>query len=92
MRHFPRHFQKLIARHGFSLAISLRHFPIHFPGHHHAIFYATMNDANKTRRLAHDYLAAVDRAIALVQRAKKLRDALRRAAKKRNHRENATRR
>jgi hypothetical protein len=38
-----------------------------------------MKNATKTRRLARDYLAAVERAIQAIDRAKQLRAALRRS-------------
>jgi hypothetical protein len=44
-------------------------------------FAAMIDAAEKRRRLAREYLTAVDQVIAAVHRARKLRDALRRKAK-----------
>jgi hypothetical protein len=46
------------------------------------LFFSAMMDTAKSRRLALNYLAAVDKVIAAAIRARRLRDALRRKARR----------
>jgi hypothetical protein len=72
--------------HGKTVVFSLRHFPCHLSEKKSGIVLA-MSDT-KTRRLTRNYLAAVDRVLSALERAKALRAALRRALGQRR-RENA---
>jgi hypothetical protein len=72
----------LNANHGFSVVLSFLHFRNHFPKTN-LVILPTMN-ATKTRRLTREYLAAVDRVLSALDRAKKLRAALRRELARRN--------
>jgi hypothetical protein len=62
---------------GFAVASSFRHFVNHFPPKKSVIVSAAMSET-KTRQLTRDYLAAVDKALSALDRAKNLRAALRR--------------
>jgi hypothetical protein len=91
IRHFPFHFPVFPANPDFSGVFAFRHFPNHFPEKNLATL-GTMNSP-RTRRLARHYLAAVDKVLLALDRAKELRAALRRELgkrKPRGRRESAT--